>query len=138
MALHIVYIYIYTTHLTRASSTTILSSASPTRCACATAAPCAARAASLASCSPRASCIVSPRDVMSSYAERAGSPLVAYKKVKISTGYTHTHTTAEQTTHTTLEHRATAQRRVIVEVIQKKVVSHASRRRAPARDVMSS
>ena len=36
--------------------------------------------------------------------------------VKRSTGHTHTHATAEQTTHTNTE-RATAQRRVIVEVV---------------------
>ena len=36
--------------------------------------------------------------------------------VKRSTGHTHTHTTAEQTTHTNKE-RATAQRRFIVEVV---------------------
>jgi len=36
--------------------------------------------------------------------------------VKRSTGHTHTHTTAEQTTHTNTE-RATAQRRLIVEAV---------------------
>jgi len=42
------------------------------------------------------------------------TPFHPIRPVKRSTGHTHTHTTAEQTTHTSTE-RATAQRRLIVE-----------------------
>jgi len=51
-------------------------------------------------------------------AKLGGKPTVrsSYSHVKRSTGHTHTHTTAEQTTHLNTE-RAMAQRRLIVEVV---------------------